>query len=91
MTASLTAGRAMDGPTAAALRMFARHQRYSDTGSTSRCGFCRGPWHTAGTDGRLVDGCAARQLAAAALVGLLTGAERAPAYRLARGVTGAGA
>lgn len=49
----------------AARRMFARHalRLASDT---ARCGLCGGAWYARG-DGRRVDGCAARQLAAATL------------------------
>jgi hypothetical protein len=67
MTGPQTARSATDEPTLAARRVFARHQRrmYPDTG---RCTFCGSPWMEAGTGGRLVDGCGARQIAATALL-----------------------
>jgi hypothetical protein len=49
----------------AARRMFARHVLRLAPG-TGRCRLCGGAWYARG-DGRRVDGCAARQLAAATL------------------------
>ncbi|HKT02249.1 MAG TPA: hypothetical protein VJT31_22200 [Rugosimonospora sp.] len=69
MTAPQTIDRATDSPDRAALRLLTRHQLRAGPGAP-RCGFCRGVWLPRGVAGRLVDGCAARQLAVAALVRL---------------------
>lgn len=88
MTAPQTIDRATDGgPESAALRLFTRHQRRLGAGPP-RCGFCRGAWHPRGARARLVDGCAARQLAAAALARLFAAAPTS-ASPVARGAADA--
>jgi hypothetical protein len=63
MMATLVSDTERQEAIAAARRILAKHVRrtYPDTGC---CAFCGGTWLPAGPEGRRVNGCAARQLAA---------------------------
>jgi len=57
---------AVESPLRVARRVFLRHARRKNP-DTRHCSLCGGLWLAKGFEGRLVDGCAARQYAAGPL------------------------